>query len=365
MTTVLMTGATGVLGSEVCDVLLRVRPDANAIVLSRRSEPAAAEQRFRYVRANLLDWNVPASDAADLFSDVTHIIHMAADVRWNNPLDKALAINSAATSRLATLARRHARLLKRFVYVSTAFIGCAGNTETVDPQLQYEDSLFNNTYEYSKFRGEQEMRAAELPYSIVRCSLIVGNQQTGWISNYNGLYHVLRNIARGLVPFMVGYPDALIDIVPADFVAEAVIKATFDAHFEGKTVFCASGKSAPSLNFVLTTAVDGLNAFRSTHSRELVGALPLVSVASYKRLYRPMLKEALNDSTRRSVQYLELFFPYICNRVGLEPGADMLCLPAPDAREYYAKCIDHWCRDNADTAVGDLYRWRAKADSAG
>jgi nucleoside-diphosphate-sugar epimerase len=364
MTKILLTGATGVLGVEVCDLLLRTCPDLNAIVLSRRQREIAASSGFRYVRANLLDWNPSPSEAAELFGDVTHIIHMAADVRWNNPLEKALAINSVATSKLAALACQYARHLKRMVYVSTAFIGCAQNTETVDEQLDLDGQLFNNTYEYSKFRGEEDIRASGLPHSIVRCSLIVGNQHSGKISSYNGLYHVLRNIARGLVPFMVGYPDALIDIVPADFVAQAVIEATFDGRFDGATIFCASGKTAPSFNFVLNTAVEGLNECRVRHSREPASVPPLVSVASYKRLYKPMLREALSDSTRRSVQYLELFFPYLCNRVGLEPNPEMVCSPVPDAREYYSKCIEHWCLDNVDTAVGDPYRWRAKAGPA-
>jgi nucleoside-diphosphate-sugar epimerase len=365
MTKVLLTGATGVLGAEVCDLLLRADPGLNAIVLSRRAPIDAASPGFHYLRANLLDWNPSPSEAAELFGDVTHIIHMAADVRWNNPLEKALAINSVATSKLAILARQYARQLKRMVYVSTAFIGCAQNTETVEEQLDFDGQLFNNTYEYSKFRGEEDIRASGLPHSIVRCSLIVGNQHNGKISSYNGLYHLLRNAARGLVPFIVGYADALIDIVPADFVAQAVIEAAFERRLEGATIFCASGKTAPSFSFVFNTSLDGLNEFRIRHSREPVSVPPFVSIASYRRLYKPMLKEALNDSTRRSVQYLELYFPYLCNRVGLEPNPEMACFPAPNAHEYYARCIEHWCQDNIDTALGEPYKWRAKAGTAG
>jgi long-chain acyl-CoA synthetase len=183
-----------------------------------------------------------SSDALDVdMSDVTAIVHCAADVRFDRPLDEARSINVAGVERLIGLARRAPRL-ERFVHVSTAYV--AGDREG----RFHEDSLdvgqgFRNTYERSKFEAEQLVRASGLPVRVVRPSIVVGESTTGWTSSFNVLYPPLRALARGLVQRIPADPDAIVDVVPVDHVTD-VIMAALHGEGEGDTLHAVAADGA-------------------------------------------------------------------------------------------------------------------------
>jgi nucleoside-diphosphate-sugar epimerase len=97
----------------------------------------------------------------------------------------------------------------------------------------HEDELdvgqgFRNTYERSKFEAEQFVRASGLPVRVVRPSIVVGESTTGWTSSFNVLYPPLRALARGLVRRVPADPEAIVDVVPVDHVADVILRALSD-----------------------------------------------------------------------------------------------------------------------------------------
>ena len=81
--------------------------------------------------------------------------------------------------------------IKRLHYISTAYV--AGKRRDV----VYEDELdkgqaFNNNYEKSKFDAEkilgQFVRQYDVPTTVYRPSIIVGNSRTGYTKNYDNIY---------------------------------------------------------------------------------------------------------------------------------------------------------------------------------
>src|SRR5260370_4584771 len=113
---ILITGATGALGPEVLTQFRLRYPAVELVVFGRREPPPS----FRWVEGDLVG-NVPADASLNAaLRGVTHVIHMAADVRWNLSLDASLAANLDGTRRLLDAARVSADL-KRFLFVSTAY----------------------------------------------------------------------------------------------------------------------------------------------------------------------------------------------------------------------------------------------------
>ena len=65
-------------------------------------------------------------------------------------------------------------------------------------------------------------RMGELPVEVVAASIIVCDSRTGWTSSFNVLYTPLRAFTLGAYPVIPARRDAPVDVVPVDYVADAI-----------------------------------------------------------------------------------------------------------------------------------------------
>lgn len=235
--TVLLTGATGFLGTFVAS-----RLDEAPLCLVRGPDARRRLPGARVLEADLLAGVPP------LPSDVHAIVHCAADVAFDRPLAKARAINVEGTRRLLSAAAE-LPALERFVHVSTAYVAGIGPEAFSEGDLDL-DQRFRNTYEQTKFESERLVRSSGLPVTVVRPSIVVGDSRTGWTNSFNVLYAPLRALARGLVDQLPAHPDALVDIVPVDHVADVILAAL---HIDG-TLHAVAGDAAPTASKLATLA---------------------------------------------------------------------------------------------------------------
>jgi long-chain acyl-CoA synthetase len=213
---ILVTGATGFLGAYVTARLVERGEDVVALV--RGDDPqarldAAAGPGARALAGDLT--RVP-----ELPAHVETVLHCAADVSFTNPLAQARAVNVEGTRRLLAAASCLPSL-ERFVHVSTAYVAGTHEGEFGEADGDVAPS-FRNTYEQSKREAERLVAASGLPVRIVRPSIVVGDSRTGWTSSFNVIYAPLQAFARGLIDVVPADPDALVDIVPVDHVADVI-----------------------------------------------------------------------------------------------------------------------------------------------
>jgi long-chain acyl-CoA synthetase len=96
---------------------------------------------------------------------------------------------------------------------------------------------------------------------ILRPSIIVGDSRTGVTSSFKMMYWPLKIYARRLWRTVPGYPDAVLDIVPVDFVATAVAQLAFDEAALGSTVhLCAGPRGSATIQQVARRAMEYFNA---------------------------------------------------------------------------------------------------------
>jgi thioester reductase-like protein len=316
---VLLTGATGFVGSQV---LLRYlhRARRRVYALVRGADPGEATRRLRDAVAPL-GAELPADRVVavpadlerdglgldpgrreELAAEVTDVVHAAASVSFSLPLGESRAINVQGTRRMLDFAHLSKRRggLRRMAYVSTAYV--AGT----HPGLFTEDDLevgqtFRNPYEQSKFEAERLVRRdrRHLPIQIFRPSIVVGEASTGWTQAFNVLYTPLKAFLQGRLPVLPARASSPVDVVPVDYVADAIVELADRAADEG-TYHLVAGRNASS--------VEELIDLVSRHSER---SAPLVLPPGlYRGLLHPLLKRRGPARRRRALERLETFFPY-------------------------------------------------------
>jgi len=319
---VLLTGVTGFVGTAVL-VRLLARTDRDVVVLVRAADGADARRRVReallgVVACDELDaylqriTAVPADLCADglgldhatreeLARRCDEIVHCAASVTFDLPLAQARAINVEGAARVADLAvRAMARGdgLRRLLHVSTAFV--AGGRDGVFGEDDVTGVRFRNTYEQTKHEAEKLLRAwvPQLPLQILRPSIVVGERETGWTRSFNVLYWPLKMYARGRLPVIPALADAPVDVVPVDYVADAVLGL---AGAPPGTYHAVAGEQASTVREIVDLA-----ALR-------FGIAPPAIVAP--ELLDEALAQPLGAAQRRALEQARLYFPYFSLRV--------------------------------------------------
>jgi long-chain acyl-CoA synthetase len=273
--TVLVTGAPGFLGTQVCLRLVQ-QTDVVIIALVRAHDEEAALQRLTRiwhewpdlaaqvggrVRALAADISEPKlgltdDDYGSLVSSVTHIIHSAADMRLDGPIEELRRTNVGGTRNMLELAKAiHAdHGLTRYGQVSTAYVA-GGRTGDVPEDSLSDQWKFFSRYEVSKFEGEQVVAEAksELPISVFRPGMVIGDSRTGAIKNFNTMYYPLKLYLTGKMRWFPMRSSLKVNMIPVDYVADAIVKLMFDPRAEGLNFhLTAPWKDLPTAKEVLT-----------------------------------------------------------------------------------------------------------------
>lgn len=281
---VLITGATGFLGTQIIQRLLN-ETQHKIIVLVRGYDGDTALRRLKRAwwefpelinaidkRIYLLKGDISQKQLGlhdgeyeNLVRSVTHIIHTAADLRLNAPLEDLRKTNREGTSNVLELAGtiHEDHVLKRFSHVSTAYVA-GGRKGVIDEDSLTDEAGFLSNYEKSKYESELEVRNSGLPVSIFRPGMIVGNSKTGYIKTFNTLYVPLRLYLSGKQRIIPIKPSEKVNLIPVDYVADAVTSLTFDSRAEGLTFhLTAPNDSLPSvrelINYVRKWALENLD----------------------------------------------------------------------------------------------------------
>jgi len=214
---VLVTGATGFLGPQLCKRL--VHEGYQVRILSRSSSNLAAMRTTpcEKVLGDITD----AESIRAAVRDCTYVIHAAAHAsHLPQAWQEQVRVNVEGTRCLARAARTQG--VQRFLHVSSA---AAIGIPTDPGQLADEDFSFNVentslTYHISKHRGEQAVLAevdSGLDAVIVNPALICGPTASG--------YRVPQPMQRVLLNWIIPYSPGGQCVVHLDDVLDGVVLA--------------------------------------------------------------------------------------------------------------------------------------------
>ena len=363
-----ITGSTGFLGTALVERLLRGVPDCELVLLVRpnrrnsaqrrvereilrndafdtlRSQwgdefDAICEQRISVVSGDVTNEGLGLSeDDRHLFTSCDVVIHSAATVSFDSPLDSSIEINLLGPNRIIQLLK-DMEVRPHLVAVSTCYVAgnrrgaaneelLAGTPFQVDvdwraevdaarrtrtdldarSRIPEELSNFNkgareelgaaglpmlaakteqlrvawvndqmveagrsratslgwpDVYTYSKALGETALVELhdDIPVSIVRPSIIESawsQPSPGWIRGFRMAEPLIVSFAKGELNTFPGYPEGIIDVIPVDMVAAAIIAVAAKGPAEEPEVFQVASGSTNPLQFkkLLDTAME-------------------------------------------------------------------------------------------------------------
>ena len=197
MATILLTGATGTVGSCLAPLLVReghqvicvVRPKDGKSPKSRIKEILGRENNgISVVKGDvtLPHAGISYSERQRLRGRIDEVVHCAASIKFDDVLvEEITRVNVGGTTVVLELARE--LRISEFHHISTAYI--AGDADYFGESDFDLGQTCRNVYERTKREAEGLVRGWQHgKYSIYRLGIVVGESKTGYTSSFTGYY---------------------------------------------------------------------------------------------------------------------------------------------------------------------------------
>lgn len=303
--TILFTGYPGFIGARLIPKLLAGAPEATVVALveprmverARAAAAAIDPDRLVIEPGDITDPQLGLSGAryAELASTTTQVHHLAAIYDLAVPLAIAERVNVLGTQHVVAFCRAAANL-ERHHYISTCYVAGTRSGRIAEHEL-VAGQTFKNHYEATKFGAEVLVRASmdEVPTTVYRPAIVVGDSATGVTAKFDGPYYLLRTLQRlgahQPIP-QIGRGDATFNVVPIDFVIDAIATAAADPEAVGETLHLCD--SAPLSAAELMRTFSRLYAGREPSYRMPPGLLDRsLRFAAVRRLFGGTPRESI------------------------------------------------------------------------
>jgi nucleoside-diphosphate-sugar epimerase len=326
-TVTLVTGGTGLIGGEVILALARSGEPVRAVV--RADSPAHAHERLverleksdGYCSKLLPLIEAVAGDTAqpmfglgseDLFG-VHGVIHAAANTQFSRRQDQAVWNTNVSGAKHLVKIARVLPAGSRVLFISTASVTTAPERSYIEEEAPFSGHA--NTYSRSKREAETIIADSGLDITIVRPSIVLSRGVRDRAMARSILWAVPIMGEVGEIPVDA---EACIDVVPVDYVAEAIVHLAMRPELEHRLYHVSAGRDARTFGELLA-AIRG--RYPDLDRIQPIGRDRHMSDRARARLLRPL--DAYLPFINAGVQYSN-------DRFVAEAGGDV----APCALSY-------------------------------
>ncbi len=327
--TILLTGASGVVGQALLPRLLEESGDVKVVALVHRSPVSG--YAVTSVRGDIAAPRLGLTHEvyARLAAKVDAVIHCAAVTDFNRTDGSLEATNITGTQNMAAFAEQAGATL---YHVSTAFVNTTVDGDRGSTAVGYAAS---------KSAAEQVLRTSGIPHVVLRPSVVIGDSESGVISAFQGLHQVVAGLFAGMVPMIPFDASWPIDFIPSDIVADAIATVVEKGVSDGE-YWITAGEQALRLDEAMDLAV--------AYAAELGVDLDtprFVPPDLFDRLIGPVFLEALPERIKSSVlRMLEFFTTYLQSGATMPSSLDELAklgvMELPDQRDSLTNNLHYW-----------------------
>lgn len=327
MAEVLITGYPAFTARTLCRRLLAAGDHVLLLARHRHAEEAARFLAACGGQGEVLvgdivqmDLGLAGPEVRRLLREVEAIYHLAAIHPKSHRAQESQLVNVDGTRSILELALGAGRL-QRFNFFSTALV--SGDREGVVLEEELErGQKFRTAFERTKFEAERIVRraAADIPVSVFRPSLVVGNSRTGEIDPLDDPYQWITSYLKLPMELAVPLPgrgDYPLNLVPVDYVCDAAFHISRDPRGVGRTFHLTDPNPLPARRIVELLADHG-------QKRRPRGTIP-ASLA--KHLVRLPMLDKLGPTRDLVDQMNQLVIYNTMNTLELLSGTNVRCPP--------------------------------------
>jgi thioester reductase-like protein len=350
MSVALLTGFPGFIGRRLVRKLLEEDAASRVVALveermldSAREVAAGIDaERIELVAGDIADRRLGLDDETydRLRGEVRRVFHLAAIYDLAVPIEVAQRVNVDGTGNVLEFCLA-ADGLERLAYVSTAYVAGLRTGVVYEHELVMGQD-FKNHYESTKFQAEVWVQRLmdRVPTTILRPAIVVGDSRTGETEKFDGPYYLLRAIAQaeraGRPIAQFGKADTPFNVVPVDYVVDAMAAAAAEPRAEGETLHLVDPE--PLVTRDLVTALSKAYAGRPPKGR-----IPPELVAAALGL-KPV-RTLMGGTPRESIAYLSHPVVFDTRRVTDLLGAQGL---RPPSFSDYSDVLVRYFREHED-----------------
>ncbi|MCX8004262.1 MAG: SDR family oxidoreductase [Burkholderiaceae bacterium] len=243
-----VTGASGFIGKRLVRKLLAhrgsvvhflLRPDSRDKVPALLDYWGVDEKRAVPVEGDLTQPALGLSRSAlRALGRIDHVFHLAAVYDLKADAERQVVANVEGTRNAVALANE----LGAGCFQHVSSIAAAGLYEGVFREDMFEEAEnLDHPYFATKHEAEKIVRReCRVPWRIYRPALVVGDSRTGEMEKIDGPYYffkLIQKMRRALPPWLpaIGIEGGRINIVPVDFVVDALDHIAHARGHDGKT----------------------------------------------------------------------------------------------------------------------------------
>ncbi len=225
--TVFLTGASGVLGQAFLEKL----NDVTVICLVHRTPIELPNVITLTGDISQPQLGLSRHQFDELANRIDYVVHSAAATSFGDSRESTFKTNVEGTQNVLELAKKAGAPL---CHISTAFAHLE----------QMDDRHLSNAYEASKLESEAIVRGSGVPHVILRPSVVIGDSNDGSMARFQGFHFMCELMFRGVLPVWVpASPDAYMDFIPQDIVADVVCALVDRSDLRGEFWLTAGNKA--------------------------------------------------------------------------------------------------------------------------
>lgn len=284
-----------------------------------------------------IDMGLSGRELKQVSREVKRIHHTAAIYYLGVAAGLTERVNVDGTRNVLDVAADLAHL-DRFVFHSTAFVAGDRTGVILEDELEGGQN-FRNAYERTKYEAERLVRARmkDLPISVVRPSVIVGDSKTGRIDRMDGPYFLIKTILNFPMDVALPLPEGgayPLNMVPVDYVVAAAEVISRDPGAAGKT-FHLTDPNPLSARRVFDIIADNAGRKRPKGSIPSLAFRYLLRLPGVEMMMRPQ---------RHFFEYFSRLTIYNCmNTLSCLAGSDVTCPMFPS----YAPALVNFVKNQA------------------
>ncbi|MBR2115091.1 MAG: NAD(P)-dependent oxidoreductase [Prevotella sp.] len=236
---ILITGASGFIGSFIVEEALRRGFETWAAVRGSSSRQFLTDERIHFIELNLSSEEQLCEQLKDHQFD--YVVHAAGVTKCLKKTDFH-RINTEGTQNLVRVLLALQMRIKRFVYISSlSIMGAIREQQPYTEILESDEAKPNTAYGKSKLEAEKWLATVkDLPYVVLRPTGVYGPRERD--------YFMMAKSIKSHTDFAVGYKQQDITFVYVTDVVQAVFLAC-EKGVTGRKYFLSDGEVYQSSTF--------------------------------------------------------------------------------------------------------------------